>query len=124
MIKKTLTVDFEDDRGTIMDILVDTPRDHATIIFTKKGCVRGNHYHKLSEQTDFLVSGKMKLFTQKPGEEVVETILEPNSLTEMEKEEAHAFEALEDSVFITFVKGPRGGNEFENDTYRLSKPLV
>ena len=124
MILKKLTPDFEDERGTIMDILVDNPKDHSTIIFTKKGGVRGNHYHKYSEQSDFLLSGKMKLLTQMPGEDVVETIIEPNTLTEMEKGEAHAFVALEDSTFITFVKGPRGGSAYESDTFRLEKPLA
>lgn len=118
-----LKINFEDDRGTIMDILVDNPKEHATIIFTKKGGVRGNHYHKFSEQSDFLLSGSMKLLTQKKGEEIVETILEPNTLVEMEMEESHTFIALEDSTFITFVKGPRGGNEYESDTYRLEEPL-
>ena len=121
---KHLKVDFEDARGTIMDILVDTPKDHATIIFTKKGGVRGNHYHKDSEQSDFVVSGKLKLLTQKPGQPVVETIAGPNTLVQMEREEAHTFVALEDSVFITFVKGPRGGTDYESDTFRLTTPLA
>lgn len=119
-----LKIDFEDERGTIMDILVNNPKDHATIIFTKKGSVRGNHYHKFSEQSDFILSGKMKLFTQKDGENVKENILEKNTLVEMEKKEAHTFVALEDSLFITFIKGPRGGNKYEKDTFRLKKPLV
>ena len=120
---KKLTVNFEDERGTIMDILVHTPKDHATIIFTKKGGVRGNHYHTHSEQSDFLISGKMKILTQKEGEEIVETIMEPNMHVEMEAREAHTFIALEDSLFITFVKGPRGGTDYESDTHRLSVPL-
>lgn len=65
----------------------------------------------------------MKLLTQKPGEDVVETIIEPNTLTEMEKEETHTFVALEDSTFINFAKGPRGSNKYEEDTYRLEKLL-
>ncbi len=118
-------VDFEDARGTITDIFVKEPKDHCTIISTKKDGIRGNHYHKLSTQTDFIVSGKMKVFTQIVGQaEITENIVGPYDLITHDPSEAHAFLALEDSVFITFVVGPRGGEDYEKDTYRLETPLV
>lgn len=118
-------VNFEDARGTITDIFVKNPKDHCTIIFTKKGAVRGNHYHKLSTQHDFIVSGRLRVVTQKVGErEIHETEMGPNDLATYEPSEAHAFLALEDTVFLTFVDGVRGGNDYENDTYRLEEPLI
>jgi len=30
---------------------------------------------------------------------------------------------LEDSLFLVFTRGPRGGQDYESDTYRLTKPL-
>lgn len=118
-------VNFEDARGTITDIFVNSPKDHATIIFSKKGAVRGNHYHKLSTQHDFIVSGSMRALTQKVGEtEINETILGPYDYATYEPGEAHGFVMLEDTVFITFVTGVRGGEDYEKDTYRLETPIA
>ncbi len=117
-------INFEDIRGTITDIFVKEPKEHCTIISTKKGGVRGNHYHKLSRQHDFMVSGSMEAYGQHVGQaEVTKTILKPNDLAIWDPNEAHEFVALEDSVFITFVDGLRGGEDFEKDTFRLEVPL-
>ena len=117
-------VNFTDDRGTIMDIIVDRPFDHCAIIYSKKGSVRANHYHKESIQSDFIVSGKMLIFSRKMGSDVIEEhVANANDLVEYETGEAHEFIALEDLVFVTIVKGPRGGGNYENDTFRLATPL-
>ena len=117
-------INFEDARGTITDIFVKEPKEHCTIIFTKKGGIRGNHYHKLSRQHDFIVSGKMEAYGQVVGESAItKTILGSNDLVVWEPNEAHEFVALEDTIFITFVDGLRGGDEYEKDTYRLEVPL-
>ncbi|HYF12702.1 MAG TPA: hypothetical protein VD928_00145 [Candidatus Paceibacterota bacterium] len=117
-------INFEDERGTIMDIFVNIPMHHSTIIFTKKGGVRGNHYHKLSTQHDFLVSGRFEVYGQKVGEkEITKSIWEPHEFITWDPNEAHEFVALEDAVFITFITGVRGGDDFEKDTYRLEVPL-
>ena len=117
-------INFEDERGSITDIFVHEPMDHCTVIITKKGGVRGNHYHKLSSQHDFLVSGKFEVYFQKLGEKEIKKILwSPYELVTWEPNEAHEFIALEDSVWVTFVNGVRGGEDFEKDTYRLETPL-
>ncbi len=113
-------VNFEDSRGSIRDIFVDEPKDHCTIIFTKTGGVRGNHYHKVSTQTDYIVSGKMKVFGKKPEAEVTRATVMPGDYISWEPMEIHAFVAEEDTVFITFIEGPRGGEEYETDTVRVS----
>jgi dTDP-4-dehydrorhamnose 3,5-epimerase-like enzyme len=117
-------VNFEDDRGTITDIFVHDPKDHGTIIFTKKGAVRGNHFHKISQQHDFIVSGSLEAYGQKMGEkEVTKIVLKPYDLVTWELGEAHEFVALEDCVFLTLVDGVRGGEDYEKDTHRLDRPL-
>src|ERR1700722_15123938 len=117
-------INFEDARGSITDIFVNDPKQHCTIIFTKKGGVRGNHYHKLSRQHDFVVSGSFEAYGRVVGQDAVtKTVLKPYDLAVWEPGEAHEFVALEDSVFITFVDGLRGGDDYEKDTYRLEKPL-
>jgi hypothetical protein len=36
----------------------------------------------------------------------------------------HAWKALEDTVCLVFTKGPRSGEGYESDTYRLDDPLL
>lgn len=117
-------VNFEDERGTITDIFVHVPIEHTTIISTKKGGVRGNHYHKVSTQHDYLVSGKFEVYAKMmPEGEISKFEWKQGELITWDMSEAHEFVALEDSVFVTFVNGVRGGEDFEKDTFRLEVPL-
>ena len=124
MKREKRPVNFEDSRGTIMDIFVKEPYEHCVIVKSTPDSVRGNHYHKESAQTDFMLYGRMKAFCRKQGSDKIEEfIVEPNDVTYWEKGEVHEFIALEDCGFLSFVNGPRGGDNYENDTYRLKIPL-
>lgn len=112
-----------DERGVIKDILYNEPIDHVTVITSDKGAVRGNHFHKETIQWVYCYSGKLKSLTQKGEEKVVCKILEEGDLLKTEKNEKHALQALEKAVFFVFTKGPRGGDDYEDDTYRLKTPL-
>lgn len=117
-------INFQDARGSITDIFVNDPKQHCTIIVTHKGGVRGNHYHTLSRQHDFIVSGHLEVFCQRVGDSKIErVIVGPGDLVTWDPNVAHEFIALEESVMITFVDGVRGGPDYEKDTYRLSTPL-
>ena len=37
--------------------------------------------------------------------------------------ENHALTAVEQSELLVLTKGPRGGDNYENDTFRLATPL-
>ncbi len=118
-----LKPNFEDERGTILDILTNEPVEHVTVISSAKDVVRGNHFHKDTVQWVYVQSGKLKSLTQFEGENVVSNILEPGDLIKTEKLERHALHTLEYTVFFVFTKGPRGGENYEKDTFRLDKPL-
>ena len=45
-------------------------------------------------------------------------------LIKIETKEHHAIKALSYSEILVFTKGPRGGKEYESDTYRLKKNLI
>lgn len=121
---RTCAVNFEDARGIIRDIFVGESKEHITLITTKKDGVRGNHYHKVSQQSDYLVSGKMRVLGQKIGESDIHDIIwNQGEVIDWDVNEVHEFIALEDSVFITFVNGVRGGDNFEKDTFRVDVPL-
>jgi hypothetical protein len=38
--------------------------------------------------------------------------------------EKHAFFGLTKYTMLVFTKGPRGGKEYENDTFRLKKNII
>lgn len=117
-------VNFEDLRGTIMDVFVNEPYEHCVIIYSNKGAVRGSHFHKLSQQSDFMLFGEMMAYSRKQGsEEIEKTLISPNDFSTWDKGEAHEFIALENCAFLSFVNGPRGGDNYESDTYRLKIPL-
>lgn len=117
-------INFEDDRGTIRDIFAREPKDTCTLIFSKKGAVRGNHYHKLSTQYTYVVSGRMTMLSQAPGSSTVEKhVMREGDLMTHDPMEAHAMTADEDTLFLAFADGLRGGEDYEKDTYRLDEPL-
>lgn len=122
LIRKEIVV--EDDRGQITDILENEIIEHATVISSKKGAVRGNHYHKESVQFTFILKGSIKLLTQIPGGRVETTIIESGDLVFTPPMEKHAMIALEDSEFLVLTRGPRGGQNYEGDTYRLTESLA
>jgi perosamine synthetase len=113
----------QDERGQIIDILGPTPIEYVTLITSARGVSRGNHYHRDTVQTVYILEGRLKLLSQRPNEAVVATILERGDLCTTEPLERHAMLALEDSVFLVFTRGPRGGDNYEADTYRVD-PLV
>lgn len=124
MEKINVSVAFSDDRGKITDLIENEEINSITLITFTKGATRGNHFHKETTQWNYLMVGKIKLVTQMPGEEVVETIMLPGELTVTRPNDGHALYAIENSELMVFTKGPRGGKEYESDTFRLDVPLV
>lgn len=124
MKRQKRKIDFKDVRGSIMDVFVKEPYEHCVIIYSNKGAVRGNHFHKLSQQSDFMLFGKMAAYSRKQGSKKIEkVVLSQNDFTTWDKGEAHEFIALEKCAFLSFVNGPRGGDQYESDTHRLKIPL-
>lgn len=115
---------FEDERGKIIDILEKEVIEYVTLISSKKGAVRGNHYHKESLQYTFVLKGSLKLLTQMPRGEIKIMIVKGGDLVFTPPMERHALIALVDSEFLVFTRGPRGGKNYEKDTYRLTEKLT
>ena len=118
-----ISPNHKDERGLITDILVHEEIEHVTVITSLKGVERGNHFHKETVQWVYLYSGKLEALTQEGEGEVIATVLMPGDLIKTDKLEKHALYAIEDSVFFVFTRGPRGGKDYEEDTYRLEQPL-
>jgi quercetin dioxygenase-like cupin family protein len=120
---KTLPA-HSDSRGEITDLIEGETINAITVITFRQGAVRANHYHKHTTQWNYVISGVIRLVTQLPGKAVRETIMRPGDLVATVPDERHALQALEESTLMVFTKGPRGGKEYESDTYRLDAPLI
>ena len=124
MKKSKLLISHRDSRGVIIDLLEKKTINAITYITIKKNKVRGNHIHKKTTQWIFILDGKIKLFTKKKNQKIKSITLKKNDLLETPPNEAHAFKAIRNSIFLVFTKGPRSGRDYEKDTFRLKEPLV
>ncbi len=124
MQKIKLKYNHKDNRGYIKDLLENKKINSITLISQKRGKIRGNHFHKKTIQWNYLLSGKIIIYAKKKGQGVKKKILNKGDLVVTLKNESHAIKALKNSEFLVFTQGPRGGKEYETDTFRLKKPLV
>jgi len=115
---------FKDSRGVIVDILDGIPVECVTVLTSKRGTVRGNHFHKKTTQYLYVVDGKLRLHTQSPGQPVRRRVIRRGDLVVTPPLERHAFEAIEDSLLLACAHGPRVGKNYERDTFRLDEPIA
>ena len=111
-----------DTRGHIKDLAENTQIKAVTEIFSKKGSIRANHYHKLTEQYNYIAYGSLVLATRSDSGSDIETAeFGSGSFFLIETCEHHALRFVEDTLLIVFTIGPRAGKEYETDTYRLKE---
>lgn len=124
MKKKTIKPAFSDQRGTITDILDHEPVDAATLITFNRGAVRANHYHKETVQWNYLISGQVLYRAQAGQAKPIDTVMGPGDLIVSPANEKHALKGLKKSLLLVLTKGPRGGKEYESDTFRDNTSLL
>ncbi len=123
MIKYKIKPAFIDKRGVITDLIENEKINAITHITIKKGSVRGNHFHKKTWQWNYVIRGKMKLITKKKNK-IKQCTLKVGDLALVSPKEEHALVGLQNCECLVFTKGPRGGKEYESDTYRIKKTLI
>ncbi|MDC3126132.1 cupin domain-containing protein [Candidatus Pelagibacter sp.] len=129
MIKKK-KINYRDKRGYILDIFVNDPKDHCTLVTFNKNSIRGNHFHKKSTQYSFILEGKLYMFLAKVDlkgsviGKIKRQIVVKNDLIVHEPLMSHAFKAITKSSMLAFANGTRGGKNYEKDTYRLKEKLT
>lgn len=124
MKKINIIVNFKDHRGEISDLIENEKINAVTLITLKKGAVRGNHLHKKTWQWNYIISGKMKLISKQKNKKIKRMLLKPGDLAVTIPGESHALVGVQNCKCLVFTKGPRGGKNYENDTYRLKKKLI
>ena len=113
----------EDNRGKIIDLIQNEAISAVTLVTFNSGAVRGNHYHLKTIQWNYVLKGKIQYCISINGE-TFQGELDEGRLLRIDKSEQHALKALESSSLLVFTLGPRGGKEYESDTFRLTTPLL
>ncbi|MGD0476751.1 MAG: hypothetical protein ABSB29_01125 [Nitrososphaerales archaeon] len=91
--------DSDDSRGDIFE-LGDCGNVHINVLTTRKGHIRGGHYHDYNEEF-FVVSGKFEFHSGFEGVDDI-TIRGANETIVTIPGVPHYVKALEDSVMIEF----------------------
>ncbi len=123
MKKISLKINHKDSRGLISDLISKENINAITYLTINKKKVRGNHYHKKTTQWNYLISGKV-MFVSKNNGKKKKFIAKKGDLIKIGTKEHHALKAIVKCELMVFTKGPRGGKEYEKDTFRLKNSLI
>ena len=118
---------FTDERGTITDIFYKAGINHACLITNAVGAIRGNHYHKHTTQYTYILTGSLMYYSRLVDSdmETEEFLAKKGDVIISQPNEIHAMKTTEDGcTFIAFAEGPRGGEDYETDTYRVESIIL
>jgi len=109
-----------DARGAIQS-LVDLPMKSASLILSKKGALRSNHYHKTDWHYMYVLSGSFDYYYRATNSEE-----EPRGMRIGEGEmvftppmEDHATVFLDDCQMLVVSRNPRDQESYEEDVVRV-----
>lgn len=111
---------FIDERGIISDLLNENV-SNVGLITTEKDAIRANHYHKLSTQYSYILSGKFEVLLA-PSDNprnVKKVLVNAGEIIIVPPNVIHRFKAIERAVMIDMVSESRAGTGFEDDVYRI-----
>ena len=110
----------EDKRGNILS-MVNEPCTNVSIIKSKKGVLRGNHYHKKDWHFMYAIKGYMEYFFYCNVQKKVKFwSIPPNKIIFTPSMEVHATFFPVDSEIIVVSGYARDQESYEHDTVRVS----
>lgn len=106
---KTIKTDFHfiDERGTIVQLIHQGYRQ-INVITSKRGVVRGGHYHKQNEEAFYVISGELEVVVN--GESFH---FGSGDFFGIEVNDMHSFHFLEDTILVSMYSD---GVELEDGT--------
>lgn len=113
---------FVDKRGSIWDFITNEKINHIGMLVSKKGSIRGKHYHKKQKQYTLVLNGKIRVVTKnilKKNAKLKKFDLKKMEMILLPPFHYHSLEALEDSTCLIFTSKSRSGSRYENDTLRI-----
>jgi len=124
MWPKTGIVDLElphtDKRGSIQS-LVNFPMKNLSLISSKKGAVRSNHYHLTDWHYMYVLSGSFDYFYRptNSNQELKSVRVGPGEMIFTPPLEDHATVFLEDCQLLAISRNPRDQEAYEEDVRRV-----
>jgi len=124
MWPKTGLIDLEaahsDERGTIQS-LVNLPMKNISLISSKKGVVRSNHYHLTDWHYMYVLSGSFDYYYRLTGsdDELQCVRVKVGELIFTPPMEDHATVFLEDCDLLAMSRNPRDQKAYEEDVRRV-----
>ena len=111
---------FEDSRGFIQP-LCDLNMKSASLIFTKPGQWRANHYHKEDWHFIYVIKGEFEYFYKKTNsnENINKKIISVGELLFTGPMVDHAMLYTKDTEILVMSKNPRDQKTYEQDTVRI-----
>jgi quercetin dioxygenase-like cupin family protein len=109
-----------DARGAIQ-CLVNLPTKNVSLISSKRGSLRSNHYHKTDWHYMYVMSGKFEYYYRPTGSSAVpqKIVLGQGDMVFTPPMEDHATVFLEDTDLIVMSKNPRDQAAYESDVVRV-----
>ena len=109
-----------DARGAIQP-LVDLPMKNASLIMSRKGALRSNHYHKTDWHYMYVLSGSFDYYyrpTDSPGKPEVMRVAAGEMVFTPPMED-HATVFLDDCQMLVVSRNPRDQESYERDVVRV-----
>ena len=112
---------FKDERGYLLKIL-DKGFSSCIEIFSKKGSIRANHYHKKDEHFCYILKGKILFFyrNRKKGSKLNYKIMKKGDLFFTTYDQDHLAYFLKTTHFLSYSSRKRSKLDYENDLVRLN----
>jgi len=118
---KNILPAFEDDRGKIYDLLDDEVIMHIGLITSEKGAVRGNHYHEITKQFNYIIKGsgilKIRYLDKGNSDETIE--IKKGDFISIPPRVIHTIIANEYIEFLDLNTLTRSNDGYEKDTIRV-----
>tara|TARA_A100001015_G_C14990610_1_gene713754 strand:- start:1364 stop:1789 length:426 start_codon:yes stop_codon:yes gene_type:complete len=112
---------FRDERGYLLKIL-DKGFSSCIEIFSKKGSIRANHYHKKDEHFCYILKGEILFFyrNRKKGSKLNYKIMRKGDLFFTTYNQDHLAYFLKTTHFLSYSSRKRTKIDYENDLVRLN----
>ena len=112
---------FRDERGYLLKIL-DKGFSSCIEIFSKKGSIRANHYHKKDEHFCYILKGEILFFyrNRKKSSKLNYKIMRKGDLFFTTYNQDHLAYFLKTTHFLSYSSRKRTKIDYENDLVRLN----
>lgn len=108
---KKVDFSFSDERGSLVQLVHEGYRQ-VNVITSKKGALRGGHYHKENKEAFYIISGALRVIVC--GEE---HIFGTGDFFEIEAHDTHSFYFLEDTTLVSMYSNGVEQEDGRKDIY-------